>query len=138
MSPTPTDVVSLAGNSQQTTNLPLLLSVKEEPPLSAAEAAPLGEDTSSVSPHGAFSPRPGSAEPAGRQSLPPPISTAAATTGQQHERSGDNLPSGISVQELKKATALRMANQQQAHLRVASSFNYGRPARVYTMCYIED
>lgn len=141
MSPTPTDVCSdsiIAGNLQQatTTTTALAPPVKDEPPLSSTESTALGEDTSSVSSHGAPSPRPGSTEPSppGRQSLRPPvISTTAAATG-QHKSGSDgagagNLPSGISVQELKKATALRMASQQQqAHLRVASPFSYGKKA----------
>lgn len=142
MSPTPTDVGSSV-NSQQTTALPAETTtpavapappLKEEPRLSAEAAAALGEDTSSVSSHGApSSPRPGSAEPQQppRPSLPPPISIT--TTGQHEAAAGggsdDNLPSGISVQELKKATALRMANQQQAHLRVVGSFGYGKAVR---------
>lgn len=113
--------------------------------LSAEETAAQGEDTSSVSSHGASSPgRPGSTEPPpppGRQSsLPPAMISTTATA--EHEVGSDvagasNLPSGISVQELKKATALRMANQQQqAHLRVVNPYGYGgkRPARPSACC----
>lgn len=139
----PTDVADSRGSSSSSntqerqgggggttlTTEALLLSAVAAPSASkppVAAAALLLEDTSSVSTHGASPP-------------PVPISTASTAVQLPHQEQQDgggelveaarvgsagNLSSGISVGDLKKMTALRMANHHHHHhqrLRDASS-----------------
>lgn len=125
MSPTPTDVGSYQGNGQAAvsghgTTAPI-----------PVKGGPQREWEDSGSSHGA----PVASESRG---APPPRPSSAAgsvTSSQQGASSQANsggpghMPSGISVQELKQMTALRMAHEQ-GHIRVVSPFHYGE--LVYT------
>lgn len=130
MTPTPTDVGTYrntlhAVGGEARSAAPLPIKGKQQPGLER-------DDTSSVSSHGGggggVPSRPGSTEPPHR-GRPPPITTSL----QQQQQSGGgggggpgNMPSGISVQELKQMTALRMAHEQ-AHHRTSSPFASGEP-----------
>lgn len=96
----------------------------------AAAAAILREDTSSVGSRGA--PSPPIANGSGQSSSVQPQYHQEEEEEGKHQPPAagpGNLSSGISIEELKKMTALRMANQQQqAHLRVVSPFSCGKSA----------
>lgn len=126
MTPTPTDVgtfrnthAAVGGEARAAAPLPVKGKTLER------------DDTSSVSSHGGggVPSRPGSTEPP-HSGRPPPITTSLQHQQQQQQSSGGggggpgNMPSGISVQELKQMTALRMAHEQ-AHLRASSPFASG-------------
>lgn len=121
MTPTPTDVGTyrnthaVGGEARAAAPLPMKGKAVER------------DDTSSVSSHGGggVPSRPGSTEPPHR-GRPPPITTSLQNQQQQSTGGGGpgNMPSGISVQELKQMTALRMAHEQ-AHLRASSPFASG-------------
>ncbi|CAM9864260.1 unnamed protein product, partial [Scytosiphon promiscuus] len=89
----------------------------------------LREDTSSVGSRGGPSPTI-NGSPTSSSVQPPRLEEEDGEEEQPPPAAGPgNLSSGISIEELKKMTALRMANQQQqAHLRVVSPFDYGGPA----------
>lgn len=106
MSPTPTDVSYRTANAM------------DRGPAHANAPGPvkgLREDHMGVSVDNRASRLNGNASH-GAQALP--------TGGTGNGVGPGNMSSGISVQELKQMTALRMA-QEQGHLRVVSPFSYG-------------
>lgn len=120
MSPTPTDVGSYQGNGQATvaghgTTIPIPVKVgpqHEREDSASSNGAPVAPDS-----RGAPPPRPNSAAGSVTSSQQSASCQAANGGGPGH------MPSGISVQELKQMTALRMAHEQ-GHLRVVSPFHY--------------
>lgn len=77
--------------------------------------------------------RTSSAEPVTR-GRPPPVSTSLPSGSGTLAGCGPvNMPSSISVQELKQMTALRMAHEQ-GHLRVVSPFRFSGKTR-FPPCY---
>lgn len=106
MSPTPTDVSYRSANtmdrgSAYVANPGPLKGVREEHAVVAADARVTRMNGNTSSSSQAFS-----------------------SNGTGNGAGPGNMSSGISVQELKQMTALRMA-QAQGHLRVVSPFQYG-------------
>ena len=129
MAPTPTDAGTYR-NTQTVGGEALGGEARAAAPLPMTGKGFERDDTSSVSSHGGggVPSRPSSTEPPHR-GRPPPITTSLQQQQQQQQSSGGgggpgNMPSGISVQELKQMTALRMAHEQ-AHLRASSPFASG-------------
>lgn len=128
MSPSPTDVGGYrntpslgTGGGSVTPAIPIPLKKG-----GAEGGTPQHEDS------GSLSSRPSSAEvgsvgSSSTQDRPLPISASSSLEQQTSTASvgggSGNMPSGISVQELKQMTALRMAHEQ-GHLRVVSPFHH--------------
>lgn len=121
MSPTTTDTVTTVAPA----TAPEVPSPMKEVSLDRDDSACSSQSSGAPS-SGAGTARLGSPESrsAGTALRPPPINTTAASEKDLARVGGGpgNMPSGISVQELKQMTALRMAHEQ-GHVRVVSPFH---------------